>query len=131
MEDLYSRIESLCVERRKNVTEMCREAGVPRGNLTDLKKGRQSGLSAVNMDKIARYFGVSVGYLLGNEQYENKPATNDGELINGDRELTEYLQELASRDEMRMLFHVTKSATKEQIEAIVKMVEAMKDSGIL
>jgi hypothetical protein len=34
--------------------------------------GRQKSLNAVNAEKIANYFGVSVGYLLGNE--EKKPS---------------------------------------------------------
>lgn len=72
--------------------------------------------------KLAEYFDVSVDYLLRGEQ--KKP------LVNDDEELTEYLDELRGRSEMRMLFSVTKSATKEQIEAIVKMVESMQgDAG--
>lgn len=39
---------------------MCRESGVPRGNLTDLKKGRQGGLSYNNLEKIANYFDVPI-----------------------------------------------------------------------
>ena len=33
-----------------------------------MKRGRTAILSARNADKIATYFGVSVGYLLGNEE---------------------------------------------------------------
>ena len=67
--------------------------------LTDLKMGRQSGLSAKNADKIASYFGVSVGYLLGTEaQKENAPApqskdVNDDDikfaLFGGDGDITD------------------------------------------
>jgi transcriptional regulator with XRE-family HTH domain len=70
MGNLYGKIELLCKQNGINVTQMCREAGVSRGNLTDLKMGRQSGLSAKNADKIASYFGVSVGYLLGTDKKE-------------------------------------------------------------
>ena len=72
---------------------------------------------------IAEALDTSVGYLMG---YETKKApTTDGEgLVNDDPELTEYLQELQSRPEMKMLFHTFKSATKEQIEAIVTAWEA-------
>ena len=68
---MYKLIESLCKARNVNITQMCREAGVPRGNLTDLKMGRQSGLSAKNLQKIADYFDVSVAFLLGEKE---KPA---------------------------------------------------------
>ena len=46
--------------------------------------------------------------------------------MNGDAELTAYLEELRKRPEMRMLFHTFAGATKEQIEAIVKAWEAMQ-----
>jgi hypothetical protein len=42
-----------------------------KGILTDLKMGRQTGISAANAQKIASYFGVSVGYLLGEEEKIN------------------------------------------------------------
>ena len=41
----------------------------------------------------------------------------------GDAELAEYLEELKNRPDKRMLFSVTKNATKAQIEAIVRMIE--------
>lgn len=74
MSNLYSRIEALCKQKDINVTTMCRETGVTRGNLTDLKMGRTSSLSARNLDKISSYFGVSIEYLLNGEQKENAPA---------------------------------------------------------
>jgi hypothetical protein len=39
-----------------------------------------------------------------------------GRNIIEDEELTEYLQELKSRPEMKMLFKLSKNATKEDIE---------------
>jgi len=76
MENLYNTIAQLCKDKGITITDLCREAGVPRSNLTDLKMGRQKGLSAKNMDKIAAYFGVSVGYLLGTEK-EKTPAEDE------------------------------------------------------
>ena len=71
--------------------------------------------------KLSELYGVSVDQLLRGP-FSPEPK----ELINGSEELTEYLDGLATRPEMRMLFHVTKGATKEQIEAIVKMVETIR-----
>ena len=68
MNELYKRIEALCASNNKTITEMCREAEVPRGNLTDLKMGRQQGLSSKNLRKIAEYFGISVDFLLGADE---------------------------------------------------------------
>ena len=66
MNEMYTRIEKLCSERGVNITQMCREADVPRGNLTELKKGRTTVLSSKSLSKIAAYFSVPMDYLLGN-----------------------------------------------------------------
>ena len=76
LDKLYSTIERLCDEQGITVTELCRRADVSRGNLPDLKKGRQKGLSARNANKIANYFGVSVGYLLGTDDTKKAPTSN-------------------------------------------------------
>ena len=116
MANLYNTIEELAANNGVSIFKMCKDIGIRQSVISDLKHGRQSGISAKNLDKIAAYFGVSVSYLLGTETKKDQP--DDG-LVNGDPELTEYLQELQSRPEMKMLFHAFKSATKEQIEAIV------------
>ena len=68
MSEMYERIENLCKDRGVNMTAMCRAAGVPRSNLSDLKYGRTSALATVNLDKISKFFDVSMDYLLGNEE---------------------------------------------------------------
>jgi transcriptional regulator with XRE-family HTH domain len=73
MSDLYKRIEELCKRNNTNITAMCKESGASRASLTDLKVGRNKRLSSDTLSKIANYFGVSVDYLLGNEQKENAP----------------------------------------------------------
>ena len=57
---------------------MCTDLRMSKGTLTDLKMGRQTGLSAAKAQKIASYFNVSVGYLLGEEEKKEKPIINDG-----------------------------------------------------
>ena len=70
---------------------------------------------------LADYFGVSTDYLLGKEEQKEKP------LVNGDEELTEYLEILKTRPEMRMLFQLSKDATKEDVEAAVRIIEALRN----
>lgn len=77
MSDLYNRIISLCEEKTVSGYRMCKDIGIQPSILTDLKMGRQSGLSAKNADKMAAYFNVSVGYLLGTET--KKAPTPEGE----------------------------------------------------
>lgn len=49
-----------------------------------------------------------------------------GQYTDEDNELNEYLEELKNRSEMRMLFKLTKSATKEDVMKAVKIIEALK-----
>jgi len=79
MSELYNRIESLCKERGSNVTEMCRQSGAPRGSLSDLKAGKTNRLNTTTLSKIATHFGVTVDFLLGNEE-QKKPAEQVGGL---------------------------------------------------
>lgn len=70
MSKLYDRIESLCENQKISITTMCRDSGVSRGSLTDLKHGRIKGLSAESIKKIADYFKISADYLLQDELKE-------------------------------------------------------------
>ena len=71
MSKLYNNIVSLCESRGITGYRMCKEIGIQPSILTDLKMGRKEGLSSKNADKIARYFGVSVSFLLGTEEERN------------------------------------------------------------
>lgn len=80
MGTLYENIIRLCDERGIKGGKLCTDIGMSKGILTDLKMGRQTGISAANAQKIAAYFGVSVGYLLGKEPKEKTPVlTNKDE----------------------------------------------------
>ena len=121
MEGICERIETLLRERGISGARMSAELGMSRSFMTELRKGRAKGVSAETAARIADYLGVTTDYLLGKAE--------DPGPVNGDEELTEYLEELRSRPEKRMLFSVTKNATKAQIEAIVRMIEEMQQQG--
>lgn len=82
MNDMYKRIEDLCKMKGINMTQMCRDTGIPRGNLTDLKMNRTAALSTKTLDKISVYFGVSMGHLLGHEGAK-KPADQKADGLRG------------------------------------------------
>ena len=65
MNNLYENIEKLCRDKSIRPGYLCSELGLSRGLMTDLKMGRKKSVSAQTAQKIAAYFGVSVGYLLG------------------------------------------------------------------
>lgn len=51
---------------------MCSMAKVSRGAITDLKMGRTKSLSLKTLTKIADYFGVTIDYLTGSKNLEQK-----------------------------------------------------------
>ena len=67
MDSLYMRIQSLCSEKGIRPGRLCDELGLSRSLMTDLKMGRKKTVNAETAQKIAAFFGVSVGYLLGQE----------------------------------------------------------------
>lgn len=96
-------------------------------------KWKKTGATPVGdtLDKIAVYFGVSVDYLLGKEKttmislFEGVGGRlSEAPDITLDDELNEYLEELKNREELRMLFSLTKGATKEEVERAVRILEA-------
>ena len=99
MGTLYENIIALCNERGIKGGKMCTDIGMSKGILTDLKMGRQAGVSAANAQKIASYFGVTVGYLLGEEEENKKIATDNGsDLSESKQELYAYVKRCSEED---------------------------------
>lgn len=120
------RVKEICKERKIPISKLEANLGFSNGYVGQLKKGV---FPADRLAKIASYLDVTTNYLLTGEETKKAP-THEGERDHAidhiDDELKEYLDELRSRSEMRMLFSTTKNATKTQIEAIVKMIEEMQ-----
>ena len=109
MGNMHARIVALCKEKGVNITQMCREAGIPRATLSELKMGRTLALSAKNMNKLASYFGVTMDQLMNDQETETKketPTPNNGsERVYEDIELTEAFMRAddATREAIRLL----------------------------
>lgn len=110
MATLYDNIIALCESRGIKGGKMCTDTGISKGLLTDLKMGRRSGVSAVTAQKIAAYFGVSVGYLLGEESEDKKekPTVKDDEFSEDMLELIDCIKKLPE-DKIQMLLQVARS----------------------
>ena len=108
MGTLYETIIALCNERGIKGGKMCTDIGMSKGILTDLKMGRQTGISTANAQKIASYFGVTVGYLLGEEEAKEKTATESGS------GLSEAKQQLLA---------LAESCTDEEASRLLQMME--------
>jgi transcriptional regulator with XRE-family HTH domain len=68
MGNLYETIVALCNQRGIRPGRLCDELKLSRGLMTDLKMGRKKSVSAETAQRIASYFGVSVAYLLGQQE---------------------------------------------------------------
>ena len=115
--EFYKRLRNLCEERNMTVNELVKILDLSSGSPTAWKNGTVP--RNATLVKIADYFRVSVDYLSGKEEKETP-------LINGDEELTEYVEMLKNRPECRMLFQLSKNATKEAVEAAVRIIEALR-----
>lgn len=118
----YDIFVELCARKGVSPSRAVLDMGFSKSIITGWKKGATP--SDANLIRIADYFGVTVDYFKERLGQKEKPVEDDG-LVNGDAELTEYLDELRNRSEMRMLFSVTKDAKKEDIEALAKFFEQM------
>ncbi len=112
----YDRMNELAKEQGIKKAHLCRLMGKSQYYLRDAEKVKTD-MSDENVQIIATALHTTPAYLRGETDIKNQPA-DDG-LVNDDPELTELLQTLQDRPEFKMLFHTFKSATKEQIEAIV------------
>lgn len=108
MGNLYKTINSLCESKGIKGAKMCSDTGISKGLLTDLKMGRRSGVSAVTAQKIASYFGVSVGYLLGEEEKEEKPTADD-----------------RLSENMKQLIDFVKTVPEDKAELVLKLMRTI------
>lgn len=111
MGTLYENIISLCEERGIKGGKMCTDIGMSKGILTDLKMGRQSGISATNAQKIASYFDVSVGYLLGEEDKKEKPTEDD-----------------RLSENMKALIEFAKNVPEDKAELVLKLMRTIVEA---
>ena len=88
MSELYKTVIALCEERGITGYRLCKDVGISPNTITELRKGRRTGVSAAALAKIAKYFGVSVEYLLGTEKEKTATTNGDG-LTDKERELIE------------------------------------------
>ena len=110
--DTLDKIINLLKQQGRFQKELTDYIGVSKGTFTDWKSGKTVSYNRY-LPKIAEFFDVSVDYLVGNPQKQY------------DDELMEYLEELKTRPEMKMLFSLTRNATKKDVETAVRIIEAV------
>ena len=94
---------------------MCKDCGISPGAMTDLKAGRKKILSAVNMQKLADYFGVSVDYLLGHNETKKQPAANSDELTDTQKTAIDMIKSMSDSD-LEMYLEILKTIKKKKAD---------------
>ena len=104
----YNTVQSLCKSKGVSGSRMCLDLGLSKSTLSDIKSGRKKGVNAETAQKIASYFGVTVGYLLGEEEKEKPTAQGDG--------LTE---------NQKVLIEVAKSLSEDQAALALRLLKGL------
>lgn len=105
--DIFS---ELCKKSGKSPNAVAKELKISSGSVTEWKKQGRSPHNATLL-KIAEYFGVSVDYLLGQEE-EEKPTANDGELSDNRKKLMEFASSVPE-DKVDLLLRVMQSIVED------------------
>lgn len=93
-----------------------KKTGISRSSLQRYANGITAKIPVDAIQAISDALGIKAEYILGWD--DAKPASDD-------IELQEYLEELRTRPEMRMLFKTARGSTKEDVEKAVKIIEAL------
>lgn len=117
------------LRKRKGMTqrELAADLGVALSTIAMWETAnREPDLATIR--KLAEYFSVSIEELINDEieiGYENYTLKKNARF---DEEIITLRNMLHSRPEMQALFSVSKSATKEDIEKTIRIIEALKQS---
>ena len=104
--------------------EVARSVGVSEATVSRWESGDIANMGAGRIKLLAQVLQTSPMEILGGTSAS--PGEEDDPR---DPELVEYLQQLRSRPEMRMLFSTTKNASRAEIERAVKIIQALREGG--
>ena len=113
MGNLYESILDLCQRKGIRPGRLCDDLALSRGLITDLKMGRKKGVSAETAQKIAAYFGVSVGYLLGQESSQSDILDQVDVAFYGEYKELDDEEKEAVRDMVRLMRKRREASKKE------------------
>ena len=114
---LYKNIKARRIQLGMSQQDLADKAGyTDRSSIAKIETGKVD-LTQSKIKALANALQTTASQLMGDT--ENKP------LVNNDEELTDYLEELKNRKELRMLFSISKNCTKEEVEQAVRIIEAL------
>lgn len=124
MLELYANIRKRRNELEMTQSELAAKVGYSDKSMVAKVENGKVDLPQSKILEFARALQTTPSELMGwNEKVSNWMEYHG---IEYDTDTQEYLQELRDRSEMKMLFKSAKTASKEQIEAIVHLLDSMK-----
>jgi len=102
--------------------ELAAKVGVKFSAIHKYETGMVVNLKRETIAALAEALNVRPSWLMCMDE-EGKP------LVNNDEELTEMLEELRDRSDLRMLFSLTKNATKEDIQKTIQIIQMFRDGS--
>ena len=120
---MYEVYEKLLAQHGVTTADVCRATGISQATMAMWKK-RRGKITAENASKIAGFFGVSVPYLLGEDEQE----TDDGGYyVYG--ETAQIAQELLMKPGLRVLFDAARDADPDDLLLVAQMISRMKGTN--
>lgn len=114
------RLKEIRKQRGLTQAEVAKKIGVAQNTYSQYENGKRE-MDTATLCKIADALNVTVDYLIGHSVYEQENDKRfDG--MNAD----EMLEFLANNEKGRVLMSIAKDATKEDLEQIVRIVEALR-----
>ncbi len=105
----YEIIKQLCDERGIRLSVLASGIGVRNSVFTELKMGRTKKLSLATIEKIADFFQVPISLLTGDTEEEDAVKNKQDELFR----------------KRKLLFDLSAKASEEDLDKIIKIVDAL------
>lgn len=110
--EILDRIKELCREKGITVTELEKELGFGNGSLA-----KSSTIKSDRLQAMARYFNVSIDYLVNGESY----------YLNEDT--AQLAEELATRPTLKVLFDASRDVSDESLMTVAMLLEQLKKTN--
>lgn len=118
---MKTRIREVREKAGKTMKDVAKELGIKYTTYISYDNGTYEPNSNV-LIAMAKYFNVSTDYLVGASDDPRTTAQKQQE----ETELAQYLEMLRTRPEMRILLDTVTGATREEVEANVHFLEALR-----
>lgn len=116
--DFRKRIKTLRLQRGMTLEDVGNKVGVGKSTVRKWENGDIENMGRNKIELLANALGVSPAYLMGWTDENGKPGENDA--------LWEKREALRRDPNRRMLFSLAKYGTDEEVNATVKLIDALK-----